>query len=188
MGPQARLLASQGLGYLLLYLHYVHSVSAASLCAFSLWLQPIHFLLQFGCSFACFRVALRVLQHLPYTHRYTMVQQYHKLCTKLLSVGNSFEAVATPVFVPVYESAHINAILYRVPARIWLCNITQFWVWVVQGNSLQVVSTVGGVSAGKVGRHQVMLLPWSSRLSPKMEVESLVSIRMWYRGTTTSQQ
>ena len=163
MGPQARLLASRGLGYLLLYLHYVHSVSsAASLCAFGLWLQPIHFLLQLGCSFACFRVALRVLQHLPYTHRYTMVQQYHKLCTKLLSVGNSLEAVVMPVFVPVYGSAHIHAVLFRVPARIWLCSNTQFWVWVVHGNSLSALFWFDGVPVGKVGRYQVVLLPWST--------------------------
>ena len=49
-----------------------------------------------------------------------MVQQYHKLCTKLfLSVGNSLEAVVMPVAcVPVYGSSHIHAVLYRVPARI----------------------------------------------------------------------
>ena len=92
-----------------------------------------------------------------------MVQQYHKLCTKLLSVGNSLEAVVMPVFVPVYGSAHIHAVLYRVPARIWLCNNTQFWVRVVHGNSLSALFWFDGVPVGKVGRHQVVLLPWSTR-------------------------
>ena len=61
-------------------------------------------------------VAMPVYGRAPiHSQVYNGIQQYHWLCTKLLSVGNS---LATRVFFSVYGSAHIHVVLYRVPARI----------------------------------------------------------------------
>ena len=59
----------------------------------------------------------------------------------------------------LYMEAHTYMQYYYIGSQLgfWLCNITQFWVWVVHGNSLSTPPWAFGVPVGKVGRHQVML-------------------------------
>ena len=81
------------------------------------------------------------MEERTYTHRYTMVQQYHQLCTKLLSVGNSLlcnkrtdqnsiiQHVADQITTPgscLYIGTALNKRFVRCKARPLASNLQLF--------------------------------------------------------------
>ena len=91
----------------------------------------------------------------PYTHRYTMVY------SSIISFVQNFWVWVTYLLLlllVLYMEVHTYMQCYiGSQLGFWLCNIAQFWLWVVHGNSLSTLLWAFGVPVGKVGRHQVML-------------------------------